>query len=107
LPLTAPARYKIKYLPYANWDIAGLAAILAPYPNKARRFFLEMERKLLLLEDSPFMWSVYHANPAYRRMNLEDHALFYIADEAKHEVLICRVIYARRDISKLLEGGGE
>ncbi|MDR0249055.1 MAG: type II toxin-antitoxin system RelE/ParE family toxin [Oscillospiraceae bacterium] len=105
--MTAPARYKIKYLPYANWDIAGLAAILAPYPNKARRFFLEMERKLLLLEDSPFMWSVYHANPAYRRMNLEDHALFYIADEAKHEVLICRVIYARRDISKLLEGGGE
>jgi len=95
---------KYRALPssYAARDLAILANILAPHPGKARRLFKEMEHKLDLLEDNPHMWPVYHANPKYRRMNLEDHALFYTIDEAKREVNIYRVIYARRDIERLL-----
>jgi plasmid stabilization system protein ParE len=96
-------KYEVAYSPQANRDIASLADILAPYPSMAGRLFQEMERKLKLLRDNPFAWPVYHANPKYRRMNLEGHALFYLVDEGRHEVKIYRVIYAKRDIAKLLE----
>jgi plasmid stabilization system protein ParE len=95
--------FKVALLPQANRDIASLADILAPYPNKAKRLFQEMERKLELLKDNPFAWPAYHANPKYRRMLLEGHALFYIVDEDRHEARVYRVIYAKKDVAKLLE----
>jgi plasmid stabilization system protein ParE len=95
-------KYKVAFLPQANRDIASLADILAPYPDKARRLFQEMEQKIDLLKDNPFIWAVYHQRPKYHRMNLEGHALFYIVDEGSHEVRIYRIIYAKKDISKLL-----
>jgi plasmid stabilization system protein ParE len=93
--------YKIRILPQARHDIANLADILSPYPNKAKRLFQEMERKIKLLEKTPYAYPVYHASPEYRRMNLEGHALFYIVDEENHEARIYRVIYARRNFSEL------
>ena len=96
-------RYKVKLLPQANRDIAGLADILTPYPNKAKRLFQEMERKIDRLKDNPLEWATYHANPKYRRMILEDHVLFYVVDEDSREVQIYRVIYSKRDILKLLD----
>jgi plasmid stabilization system protein ParE len=96
-------RYKVRLLPQANRDIAILADILAPHPHKAARLFQEMERKLELLKDNPLICPAYHASPAYRRMNLEGHALFYIVDDDKCEVKVYRVIYAKRDIDSLLE----
>ncbi|MDR1571898.1 MAG: type II toxin-antitoxin system RelE/ParE family toxin [Clostridiales Family XIII bacterium] len=96
-------KYKVIFLPGANRDIASLADVLTPYPNRARRIFQEMERKLEQLKDNPFMWTTYHANPKYRRINLEDHALFYVVGEDSHEVRIYRVIYAKRDIPTLLD----
>jgi plasmid stabilization system protein ParE len=96
-------KYKIILSSYANRDIAILADILALHPNKARRLFKEIEQKLDLLEDNPFMCQEYPANPRYRRMVLEGHALFYTVDESKREVYVYRVVYAKRDISKLLD----
>ena len=95
-------RYKVKLLPQANGDIVGLADILTPYPNKAKWLFQEMERKIDRLKDNPLEWAAYHANPKYRRIVLEDHSLFYVIDEDNREVQIHRIIYAKRDISKLL-----
>ena len=96
-------KYKVRFLPQANHDIAGLADILTPYPQKAKRIFQEMERKIDRLTDNPLEWAVYHANPKYRRVILEDHSLYYVVDEIRCEVLIYRIIYARRDIPKLLD----
>jgi hypothetical protein len=31
---------------------------------------------------------------------IEGHAIFYIVDEDKHEVIICHIYYAKRDIPK-------
>ena len=95
-------KYKVKFLPQANRDIADLADILTPYPKKAKRLFQEMERKTDRLKDNPLEWAVYHANPKYRRVILEDHSLFYVVNESHCEVQIYRIIYARRDIPKLL-----
>ncbi|MCL2570852.1 MAG: type II toxin-antitoxin system RelE/ParE family toxin [Defluviitaleaceae bacterium] len=95
-------KYKVILSSYANRDLARLANILEPHPNKAKRLFKEIEHKLDLLEDTPLMCQEYPANPKYRRMNLEGHALFYTVDEAKREINIYRVIYAKRDIERLL-----
>jgi len=97
-------KYKIILSSYAHRDIAILADILAPHPNKAGRLFKEIEQKLDRLEDNPFMCPEYPANPKYRHMVLEGHALFYTVDESKRAVYIYRVIYAKRDIVKLLGG---
>ena len=95
-------KYKIKFLPSANQDINDLADILTPYPNKARRLFQEMEQKIESLKDNPLMYPEYQADPRYRRMNLEGHALFYDVDVINHEIRVYRIIYAKRDIAKLL-----
>lgn len=95
-------KYKAMPSSYANRDIARLAEILAPYPSKARRLFKEMEQKLDLLENNPYMCPPYHANSKYRCMTLEGHALFYTVDDEKREINIYRVIYVRRDIERLL-----
>jgi len=95
-------KYEVIFSSYANRDIAILAEILAPYPNKARRLFSEMERKLDLLKNNPLMCEQYSTAPKYRRMNLEDHTLFYTVDESNRQIRIYRVIYSKRDISKLL-----
>jgi len=79
-----------------------LADVLAPYPNKAKRLFKEIERKLDLLEDNPYMYPVYHANPKYRRMNLEGHTLLYSVNDTEHEIKICYIMYSQRDIERLI-----
>jgi plasmid stabilization system protein ParE len=96
-------KHKVKYLPQANRDLITIADTLTDFPKKAVRLFREMERKLKALEKSPYSCQVYPANPEYRRMVLEGHILFYKVDDEKREVKIYRVIYAKRDISNLLE----
>jgi plasmid stabilization system protein ParE len=91
------------YAPQADREIAVIAQSLTPYPNMGRRIFQEMDRKLTGLKDNPFAWPVYHANPMYRRMNIEGHSIFYIVDEDKHEVLICHIYYNRRDIPNFID----
>ena len=95
-------KYRVILSSYATRDLAILADILSPHPNKAKGLFKEMEHKLDLLEENPYMCTAYHANTKYRRMNLKDHVLFYTVDDTKREINIYRVIYAKRDIEELL-----
>jgi len=95
-------RYKVSYLPLADADIERIAKALVDYPNKASRLIKEMDENLLKLEDMPYMWPVFHTNPKYRKMVLEDHLLFYIVDEQMHEVKVCRVLYEKMNISSHL-----
>ena len=95
-------KYKLTYLPIFNRDILQISKALADYPKKARRIFQEMEKKLLALEDMPYLWAVYSVNPKYRQMVLEDHLLFYLVDENECKVRVYRVLYDRVDIPKHL-----
>ncbi|MCL2820847.1 MAG: type II toxin-antitoxin system RelE/ParE family toxin [Oscillospiraceae bacterium] len=96
-------KYKPIYLPIANLDIIGIDDALAGYPDKAKRLFQELERKIIDLEDNPYMWPVYQARPEYRRMILEDHLLFYKVDEDEQKVRIYRILYAKMNIPEHLE----
>ena len=93
-------KYKIVYLPIAASDISRISDALADYPNKAKRLFQEIERKLRILEDMPYSWPVCPIKPEYRQMVLEDHLLFYIVDESERKVKIYRVLYSKMDMPK-------
>ena len=96
-------KYRPVYLPVANLDIIGIDDALTGYPNKAKHLFQELERKIIDLEDNPYMWPVYQAKPEYRRMILEDHLLFYKVDEDEQKVKIYRILYAKMNIPEHLE----
>ena len=91
-------KYKISYLPIADRDILRISDALINYPNKAKRLFREMEKKLSILEDMPYTWPVYQVKPKYRQMVLEDHLLFYTVAEDERKVKVYRVLYNRMDI---------
>ena len=91
------------YLPIANCDIIGINEALVDYPNKAKRLFQEIEKKVNLLEEMPYMWPEYQIRPEYRRMVLEDHLLFYKVDEKAHMVRIYRILYGKMDIPKIIK----
>jgi len=96
-------RYETIYLPVANRDIIRIDDALMEYPNKAKRIFQEMDSKVTDLEIMPYMWPVYQAKPEYRRMNLEDHLLFYKVDEDEHKVRVYRILYDKMNISEHLD----
>ena len=93
-------KYKVIYLSIFDRDIARISEALADYPNKAKRLFQEIERKLKTLEDMPYSWPVYQIKPEYRQMILEDHLLFYKVDESESKVKVYRVFYGKMDIPK-------
>ena len=95
-------KYKVSYLPIASLDIRRIEEALTDYPQKAKRLFQEMDKKLRMLENMPNMWPVYHADSKYRQMVLEDHLLFYLVDETEKKVTIYRVLYNKMDIPQYI-----
>jgi plasmid stabilization system protein ParE len=96
-------KFETVYLPIANRDIIRIDDALIEYPNKAKRIFQEMDSKVADLEEMPYMWPVYQANPAYRRMIIEDHLLFYKVDEDEHKISIYRILFDKMNILEHLE----
>jgi plasmid stabilization system protein ParE len=95
-------KFKVTYLPIFHNDILKITEALADYPIKAKRIFQEMDRKLLTLEDMPYIWAVYRVNPKYRQMILEDHLLFYLVDENERKIRVYRALYDKMDVPKHL-----
>ena len=56
-------KYRISYLPIAGRDILRISDAFINYPNKAKRLFREMEKKLRILEDIPYTWPVCQVKP--------------------------------------------
>ena len=95
--------YKIKYLPRMVKDIHEVGVALEDYPAKAKRLLKEMDEKLQILKEMPFMWPVFKPRPKYRKMVLEEHLLFYTVDEDRHEVKVHRILYEKKDATRHLK----
>jgi len=93
-------KYTVKHLPSLSRDIHKIAEALVEYTDKARRLLKEMDEKLILLENTPFMWPVFQARPKYRKMVLEEHLLFYTVDAKEHIVWACRILYFKMDATR-------
>jgi len=89
--------YEVLLLPLVDRDILRISDALAGYPGKAKRLFHEIEKKLKILENIPYLCPVYQMKSKYRQMVLEDHLLFYRVDEEEKKVKVYRVLYSRMD----------
>ena len=91
-------RFEIAYLPIADKDLARISDALIEYPAKAKRLFQEIDNKIKVLEDMPFLWPEYEPRPEYRKMVLEDHLLFYSVDQSEQKIKVYRILYSKMDI---------
>ena len=96
--------YNVEYLPSAVQDMVEIVLYIARElnnPAAAERIAERLAEAGESLRDFPY------AQPAYtplRPLKHEyRHALFYWVSETEKRVTIARVVYARRDYTKLLE----
>ena len=97
--------YKIKYLPLAVQDLNDIARYLSGfYPKTASRVLKELREKITKLGDTPKMCEVYHLDPAYRRMVVDQYLVFYRVNDEIKTVEIHRVLRGAWNLPQYLEG---
>jgi len=93
--------YRVTFLMEAERDVSDIEEYLSQfYASTARNFFTLLKRKVMCLEDMPFMYPVYENDSYFRRMVVDDYLLFYSIDEKRHLVIIHRIFHSKRDMSK-------
>lgn len=101
--------YRISYLPVANRDITEAVNYIAETliaPRAAQDLLEALDESISRLKDFPYSCSAYQPvkpmDQEYRIMNVKNYAVFYTVNEQEKLVEICRVIYAKTDLSKQL-----
>ena len=102
--------YRIEYLPAARQDMIEIVRYISQElqnPTAANQLAVE------LIEAGDGIPRFPYANPAYtpirplkheyRKLLVQNYAMFYWVDEVEQLVTVARVIYARRDYERLLE----
>ena len=101
--------YKLEYLPAARQDMVDIVRYISRElcsPAAAEQLAME------LIEAGDSIPGVPYANPAYtpirplkheyRKRLVQNYIMFYWVDEGKKLVTVARVIYAKREIDRLL-----
>ena len=102
--------YKLEYLPAARQDMVDIVRYISRElrdPTAAERLAAE------LIEAGDSIPGFPYANPTYtpirplkreyRKRLVQNYIMFYWVDEGRKLVTIARVIYAKREIDRLLE----
>jgi len=97
-------KYRFEYISTFHSDIAEVTSNLEEYPQKAKRIFKNIDKKLLYLVDSPELYPIYDDFPVFRRIVVEDYLVFYSINEAQKVIEVHRLIYGRMDIIAHLTG---
>jgi plasmid stabilization system protein ParE len=85
----------------AERDLCEIEEYLSQfYASTARSFFEQLKKKVLLLEDMPYMCPEYENDPYFRRMVVGDYLLFYSVEERRHLIIVHRIFHSKRDISQ-------
>lgn len=102
--------YKIEYLPAALHDLVGIAAYIGvklDNPDAADRLAEDISESISAAAGQPYMYPLYiPIKPLaheYRKIVVRNYVVFYWVDEPIKTLTIARVIYAGRDIKKLLK----
>lgn len=95
-------KYEVKLLSKALRDLDGIYAYIAQNllePGSASDLLDEIEKQILSLEYLPFRCperrSGVYANKGYRQLLVRNYTIIYRVDEAKKQVVIVTVRYAR------------
>ena len=102
--------YRIEYLPAARQDMIEIVRYISQElqnPTAANQLAME------LIEAGDGIPRFPYVNPSYmpirplkheyRKLLVQNYAIFYWVDEVEQLVTVARVIYARRDYERLLE----
>lgn len=101
--------YKIVYLPLAKTDIQNILNYISDVlgvPNSALNLLEKFEKSISYLQDFPYSHSIYSTKRTlknkYRFIPVKNYIIFYNVIENKKTVEISRVIYAKRNLEKLI-----
>jgi len=95
--------YRAVVLEDAKLDLDDIEEYLSQfYPSTARSFFKNLEKKVSMLEDMPYLYPEYQSDPFFRRMVVGDYLLFYSVEEEREQVIIHRVFHSARDVSQII-----
>ena len=95
--------FKVEFLPGADRNLITIDEYLSKfYPSTPVKFFSELDKKLQLLREQPYMCPKYLHNDKYRRLIVGDYLLFYIVNDEEQEIVIHRILHGSQDITKLI-----
>ena len=102
--------YRIEYLPAALHDLVEIAAYIGvelDNPGAADRLADDIVESVSAAAGQPYMFPLYipmkPLTHEYRKIVVRSYDIFYWVDEPGKTVTIARVIYAGRDIKRLLK----
>lgn len=102
--------YKLEYLPVARKDMLEIVRYISgelKNPNAADRLAVELidaaENVLTFPHATPVYQPIRPLKHEYRKILVHNYLMFYWVDEDKELVTVARVVYAKRDYSRLLE----
>ena len=101
--------YKIQFLPSARNDLLETAEYIASELGNERAA-VRLAEKILkgteILAEFPYSYPVYTPirplKYEYRKLTVENYLVFYTVDEKDKTVTVMRVVYARRNVAKIL-----
>jgi plasmid stabilization system protein ParE len=100
--------YSIRYLPVAEKDLFEIVAYInetLEAPQAASNFIDEVEKKIADLKINPYSHRLYRPSKPidteYRLLRVKNYLVFYVVVDDVIE--IHRVIYGKRDLSKIIK----
>lgn len=102
--------YKLEYLPVAQRDMVEIVRYISgelQNPVAAERLAMELVNAAESVLTFPYALPAYQPirslKREYRKILVQNFFVFYWVDEERKLVTVARVVYAKRDISRLLE----
>ena len=102
--------YKLEYLPVAQRDMVEIVRYISgelQNPTAAARLAMELVNAAESVLTFPYALPAYQPirslKREYRKILVQNFLMFDWVDEEKKLVTVARVVYAKRDISRLLE----
>jgi toxin ParE1/3/4 len=102
--------WNIEYSKSAEPDLEDIYRYIAEslsVPDIARRQTRRIVERISKLHAMPKRCPIYErekwGTAGLRRMNADNFAVFYLADDARYAVTIVRILYSGRDIDEILK----
>ena len=102
--------YNVEYLPLAVQDMVEIVVYITQElnnPAAAERIAEQLTKAGEILQDFPYAQPAYTPlrplKHEYRKLLVENYMMLYWVTEEEKRVTIARVVYARRNYTKLLE----
>ena len=87
--------YRLEYISSFHLDVLRVVENLEEHPQKAKRLFSKIDKILISLVTMPEMYPVYEDFPIFRKITVEDYAVYYIVNKRDGIIEIHRLLYEK------------